>query len=81
MCWPDQIKFALAGLDPVKGLEQFDKLTKLATGESAKIKMHSSAMRLKQQARTKAETAHGRGWAAAGAARIGDWDEGDGLLA
>jgi hypothetical protein len=32
-------------------------------------------------ARFEAETAHGRGWAAAGAARIGDWDDGDGLLA
>ena len=81
VCRSDLIEHALAGLDPVQDLEQFDKLTKLAAGESAKIAMHSRAMRLTQQARFKAETAHGRGWAAAGAARIGDWDDGGGLLA
>ena len=81
VCRSDQIELALAGLDPLQDLEEFDKLTKLAAGESAKIAMHSRAMRLTQQARFKAETAHGRGWAAAGAARIGDWNDGDGLLA
>jgi hypothetical protein len=81
VCRSDLIEHALAGLDPVQDLEQLDKLTKLAAGESAKIAMHSRAMRLTQQAMFKAETAHGRGWAAEGAARIGDWDDGDGWMA
>jgi hypothetical protein len=72
----DLIEKALAGLYPVQDFEQFDKLTKLAAGESAKIAMHSGVMRLTQQARFKAETAHGCGWAAAGIRG----DE-DGLLA
>ena len=81
VCRSDLIEHALTGLDPVRDLEQFDKLTKLAAGESAKIAMHSRAMRLTQQARFKAETAHGRGWAAAGAARIDELDDVHGVLA
>ena len=76
-----RLSLPLRGVDPVQDLEEIDKLIKLAVGESAKIATHSHAMGLTQQARIKAETAHWRRWAAAGAALIGDWDDGDGLLA
>lgn len=71
-----QIEAALQTLDPLADLEQFDKLTKLAAGESAKIAMHARAMRLTQQARLKAETAHSRGAGAASAAACAHkpWD-------
>lgn len=80
VCRADQIEAALSGLDPLENLEQFDKLTKLAAGESAKIAMHARSMRLTQQARFKAETAHGHAGAAAGAAAV-QFDDFDGLLA
>ena len=80
VCRADQIEAALAGLDPLADLETFDKLTKLAAGESAKIAMHARSMRLTQQARFKAETASGRGAAAAGVAAM-EHDDWDGLLA
>ena len=64
----NQIEAALSGLDCLADLEQFDKLAKLAAGESAKIAMHARAMRLTQQSRLKAETASSRGLGAASAA-------------
>jgi transposase InsO family protein len=36
-----QIEAALANLDPLADLNEFDKLSKLAAGESAKIAMHA----------------------------------------
>jgi transposase InsO family protein len=36
-----QIEAALATLDPLADLNEFDKLSKLAAGESAKIAMHA----------------------------------------
>ena len=63
-----QIEAAWATLDPLTDLNGFDKLSKLATGESAKIAMHARAMRLTQQGRLKAETASSRGLGAASAA-------------
>ena len=76
-----QIESALSGLDPLADLEQFDKLTKLAAGESAKLAMFARSMRLTQQSRLKAETAQSRGAGAASAAAVGrPWDE-MGLLA
>lgn len=81
VCRADQIEAALAGLDPVNDLDVFDKLTKLAAGESAKIAMHARSMRLTQQARFKAETAHGRAGAAAGVAFAFNDDDDFGLLA
>lgn len=77
VCRADQLDAALSQLDPLKDQEAFDKLSKLAAGESAKIAMHARAMRLTQQARYKAETAFGH---AAASARAADWDE-DSLLA
>jgi len=75
-----QIEAALATLDPVADLDQFDRLAKLAGNESAKLASHARAMRLTQQTRLKAETAFSRGGAAAAT-----WDadglRGDGLLA
>lgn len=69
-----QIENALSGLDPVQDLDVFDKLTKLAAGESAKIAMFARSMRLTQQSRLKAETASSRGLGAASAARAGGLD-------
>ncbi|WP_300106349.1 hypothetical protein [Rhodoferax sp.] len=70
-----QIEAALSGLDPLDDLPEFDKLTKLAAGESAKIAMFARSMRLTQQSRLKAETASSRGAGAASAAAIGrPWD-------
>lgn len=66
-----QIEAALAGLDPLVNLDQFDKLAKLAGLESAKIAMHARSMRLTQQSRLKAETASSRGLGAASAGRVG----------
>ena len=63
-----QIEAALATLEPLTDLNEFDKLSKLAAGESAKIAMHARAMRLTQQSRLKAETASSRGLGAASAA-------------
>ena len=80
VCRANQIEAALSGLDPLQDLETFDKLTKLAAGESAKIAMHARSMRLTQQARFKAETAHGHAVAAAGVAAM-EFDDFDGLLA
>jgi hypothetical protein len=74
------IEAALAGLNPVADLDVFDKLTKLAAGESAKILAHGRSMRLTQQSRLKAESAHDRGAAAAWASRETK-DDYDGLLA
>jgi len=62
-----KIEVALAGLDPLRDLDQFDKLAKLAALESAKIAMHARSMRLTQQSRLKAETASSRGLGAASA--------------
>jgi len=59
------IEAALCGLDPLQDLDQFDRLTKLAAGESAKILAHGRALRLTVQSRLKAETAHAHGSAAA----------------
>lgn len=77
-----QIEGALAGLDPLVDLVQFDKLSKLAAGESAKIAMFARSMRLTQQSRMKAETAQSRGAGAASAAAASKrpWDRG-GLIA
>jgi hypothetical protein len=77
-----QIEAALSGLDPLENLVEFDKLVKLAAGESAKIAMHSRSMRLTVQSRLKAETAFGRagGAASAAAASKKPWDT-EGLLA
>lgn len=72
VCRADQLDAALSQLDPIQDQEAFDKLTKLAAGESAKIAMHARAMRLTQQARYKAETAYGH---ASAAARDGGWDD------
>ena len=66
-----QIEVALATLDPLVNLVEFDKLAKLAAGESAKIAMHARSMRLTQQSRLKAETAQSRGAGAASAASVG----------
>jgi hypothetical protein len=66
-----QIEVALAPLDPLSDLVAFDKLAKLAAGESAKIAMHARSMRLTQQSRLKAETASSRGLGAASADRVG----------
>jgi hypothetical protein len=63
-----QIEAALATLETLTELNQFDKLSKLAAGESAKIAMHALAMRLTQQSRLKAETASSSGLGAASAA-------------
>lgn len=75
----NQIEAALSGLDPLADMEQFDKLAKLAAGESAKIAMHARAMRLTQQARLKAETASSRGLGAASAASASKkpWETGE----
>jgi hypothetical protein len=82
VCRADQLEAALAQLDPIKDQDAYDKLTKLAAGESAKIAMHARSMRLTQQARYKAETAHGHAGAAAWAAsRKHDDDDPEGLLA
>ena len=72
VCRAAQIEAALSGLDPLGDLEQFDKLTKLAAGESAKIAMHARAMRLTHQSRLKAETAQSHAAGAASAAAAGD---------
>ncbi len=66
-----QIENALSTLDPVADLDVFDKLTKPAAGESAKIAMFARSMRLTQQSRFKAETASSRGAGAASAAMTG----------
>lgn len=66
-----QIELALAGLDPLANLEQFDKLAKLAGLESAKVAMFARSMRLTQQSRLKAETAASHGAGAASAAAVG----------
>ena len=66
-----QIELALATLDPLIDLAAFDRLAKLAAGESAKIAMHARSMRLTQQSRLKAETASSRGLGAASADRVG----------
>lgn len=78
----EQIETALTKLDPIDDIAVFDKLTKLAAGESAKIAMHSRAFRLTVQSRLKAETAFGRagGAASAAAASKKPWDT-EGLLA
>jgi hypothetical protein len=65
-----QLESALTGLDPIEDLDQFERLTRLAGLESAKIAMHARSMRLTQQSRLKAETAHGRGGAAASVAAL-----------
>lgn len=72
-----QIEAALATLDPLVNLAEFDKLAKLAGLESAKIAMHARSMRLTQQSRLKAETAQSRGAGAASAGRVGrkPWDD------
>ena len=67
----EQIEQALAGLDPLQDLEQFDRLTKLAAGESAKIAMHARGMRLTVQSRLKPDAAFTQATAAAGVAHIG----------
>jgi hypothetical protein len=72
VCRAAQIEAALSGLDPLGDLEQFDKLTKLAAGESAKIAMFARSMRLTQQSRLKAETAQSHAAGAASAAAAGD---------
>ena len=63
-----QIEAAWATLDPLADPNEFDKLSKLAAGESAKNAMHAQAMRLTQQSRLKAETASSRGLGVASAA-------------
>ena len=67
-----QLESALAELDPLEDLDQFERLSRLAGLESAKIAMHARSMRLTQQSRLKAETAHGRGEAAAAAHRLSE---------
>ena len=74
-----KIETALNDLDPVNDIEVFDKLSRLAAGESAKLLAHGRAMRLTVQSRLKAETAHGHAGAAAGAAMV--FDDFDELLA
>ena len=74
-----KIETALNGLDQVNDIEVFDKLSRLAAGESAKLLAHGRAMRLTVQSRLKAETAHGHAGAAAGAAMV--FDDFDELLA
>ena len=66
-----QIEVALSQLDPTKDLDVYDKLSKLASLESAKICMYARAMRLTQQSRFKAETAASHGAGAASAAAVG----------
>jgi hypothetical protein len=66
-----QIEAALATLDPLSDLDTFDKLAKLAAGESAKVAMFARSMRLTQQSRLKAETAQSHGAGAASAAAVG----------
>jgi len=75
-----KIEAALNDLDPVNDIDVFDKLSRLAAGESAKLLAHGRAMRLTVQSRLKAETAHAHAGAAAGAAMVLD-DDFDGLLA
>jgi hypothetical protein len=65
-----QIEAALSKLDPAIELEDFDKLCKLAAGESAKILAHARSMRITQQTRLKADVAFSRAGAAASAAQI-----------
>jgi hypothetical protein len=60
-----------------KDRQAYAKLSKLATSESAKIATDARVLRLTQQARYKAQTAHGH---ASAAARMAGWEE-DGLLA
>ncbi|MDO9278287.1 MAG: hypothetical protein Q7U05_06965 [Polaromonas sp.] len=78
----EKIETSLATLDPIQDITVYDKLVKLAAGESAKIAMHSRSFRLTVQSRLKAETAFGRagGAASAAAASKRPWDV-DGLLA
>lgn len=68
-----KIEAALQKLDPVQDLDVYDKLVRLAAGESSKVLAHARSMRLTQQSRLKSETAHGRAEAAALAAD-GDGD-------
>ena len=54
-----KIEAALNDLDPVKDIEIFNTLSRLAAGEWAKLLAHGRAMRLTVQSKLKAETAHG----------------------
>ncbi len=78
-----QLEQAIAGLaDPMgDDLAVFSCLSKLASGESAKVAMHARSMRLTQQSRLKAETASSRGLGAASAGRTGADKYFDELLA
>lgn len=69
-----QLDEAMAKLADPTGddLAVFSCLAKLAAVESAKIGMHARSMRLTQQTRLKAETAHSRGAGAASASRVGN---------
>ena len=64
-----QVEAALASLDPLRDLDIFDKLSKLAGLESSKVLAGARAMRLTQQSRLKAETAQAHGAASAAAAQ------------
>ena len=66
-----QLEAAMANLSDPTGddLAVFSCLSKLASGESAKIAMHARSMRLTQQSRLKAETASSHGLGAASAER------------
>jgi len=75
-----KLEAALCDLHPVKDVELFDKLSRLAAGESGKLLAHGRAMRLTVQSRLKAETAHGHAGAAAHAAGT-EFDDLDELLA
>jgi hypothetical protein len=78
-----QLEQAIAKLADPTGddLAVFSCLSKLASGESAKVAMHARSMRLTQQSRLKAETASSRGLGAASAGRTGADKYFDELLA
>lgn len=78
-----QLEAAMANLSDPTGddLAVFSCLSKLASGESAKVAMHARSMRLTQQSRLKAETASSRGLGAASAGRTGADKYFDELLA
>jgi hypothetical protein len=69
VCRGAQLEAALATLNPLTEVEIFDKICKLAAGESAKILALARALRLTVQSRLRAETAFNAASGAASAAR------------
>ena len=66
----NQIEVALTDVDPLADIATYDKLVKLSALVGGKVAMFARSMRLTQQARMKAETAHGRGYAASHSASL-----------